>query len=168
MKEWEPVLPDERAHLRLEFVNLAEMKGPQTEAEHRQAREANYRRGYRDGVRAASDAIADLYRSGFGRPSEIENILDHWHDNDLTEWARDGWISGFRLAPGLKCDTWSRIRRRIIARDGKRCVWCSSVESLQVDHIKPVSEGGLPTADNLRTLCCECHKNKKRLELQYE
>jgi len=56
------------------------------------------------------------------------------------------------------------LRARIINRDNSRCQMCGSKVSdgvtLHVDHIVPVSRGGLTLDDNLRTLCQECNLGK--------
>jgi 5-methylcytosine-specific restriction endonuclease McrA len=55
-------------------------------------------------------------------------------------------------------------RARIINRDNSTCQMCGSKVSdgvtLHVDHIVPVSRGGLTLDDNLRTLCQECNLGK--------
>ena len=53
---------------------------------------------------------------------------------------------------------WRRRRRRILTRDGYRCVECGAYQPLEVDHID-----GDPTNDdpeNLQTLCTPCHVKK--------
>lgn len=55
-------------------------------------------------------------------------------------------------------------RERVLRRDGRKCVVCSSMEMLQVHHINPRSNGGDEQFDNLITLCKECHiKVHKRI-----
>lgn len=60
----------------------------------------------------------------------------------------------------------SKLRRHIKERDGYTCKQCgASVEQephllLEIDHIIPVSKGGLTTEDNLQTLCWRCNRSK--------
>lgn len=59
-----------------------------------------------------------------------------------------------------------KLRYQILQRDGFRCVICGrgvadGVRQLEVDHIKPVSKGGVTEPDNLRTLCWNCNQGKK-------
>lgn len=60
------------------------------------------------------------------------------------------------LTPGLRYD--------IMKRDGFRCVICGRTAEdgvkLHVDHIKPISKGGLTVPENLRTLCQDCNLGK--------
>lgn len=49
---------------------------------------------------------------------------------------------------------------RIFARDGYRCMSCSSREQLVIDHIHPVSKGGTDDEENLQTLCSPCNAEK--------
>jgi 5-methylcytosine-specific restriction endonuclease McrA len=58
---------------------------------------------------------------------------------------------------------WEETRLRILRRDHWRCVLCGN-KGNQVDHIIPVSQGGLNTDDNLRVLCYDCHKKKSAQE----
>lgn len=56
-----------------------------------------------------------------------------------------------------------RLRLRVLDRDGFRCCLCGrspAIEAgvvLHIDHVLPVSRGGLATLENLRTLCAECN-----------
>ena len=60
----------------------------------------------------------------------------------------------------------SKLRQRIKERDGFTCKNCgASVQKepnllLEIDHIIPVSKGGLTTEDNLQTLCWRCNRSK--------
>lgn len=57
------------------------------------------------------------------------------------------------------------LRYDVMKRDGFRCVLCGRDASdgvkLHVDHIIPVSKGGLSTMENLRTLCEDCNRGKR-------
>lgn len=61
-----------------------------------------------------------------------------------------------------------RLRFKIFARDGYRCVVCGRDPTdgikLQVDHIKPFSKGGTTEESNLATLCNECNAGKSNQE----
>lgn len=60
----------------------------------------------------------------------------------------------------------SKLRQKIKERDGYTCKQCgASVKKepnllLEIDHIIPVSKGGLTTEDNLQTLCWRCNRKK--------
>lgn len=60
----------------------------------------------------------------------------------------------------------SRLRETIKQRDGYKCLHCSVslVDEpnllLEIDHIIPVSRGGMSTPDNLQTLCWRCNRRK--------
>lgn len=60
----------------------------------------------------------------------------------------------------------SKLRQHIKERDGFTCQQCGiSIEQephllLEIDHIIPVSKGGLTTEDNLQTLCWKCNRSK--------
>lgn len=54
---------------------------------------------------------------------------------------------------------WRRIRRLILARD-PICRICCVVPSTEVDHIKPLRQGGTHEPANLQALCGSCHRTK--------
>jgi hypothetical protein len=50
--------------------------------------------------------------------------------------------------------------RRLITKELGKCENCNHKKSLEVHHIKKVSEGGGHIPSNLIVLCHECHKEK--------
>lgn len=50
-------------------------------------------------------------------------------------------------------------------RDGGKCVKCGSQQSLEFDHIIPVSLGGASTAHNVQLLCQPCNRSKGNREV---
>lgn len=60
---------------------------------------------------------------------------------------------------------WKGVRVQVLRRDGWRCVSCGSAGRLEVDHVKPIRDGGAPyDMSNLQALCPSCHTRKTRLE----
>lgn len=51
-------------------------------------------------------------------------------------------------------------KEEIKRRDGYRCVYCGSDDSLTIDHIRPRSKGGPTTAANCVTACRSCNLAK--------
>ena len=49
---------------------------------------------------------------------------------------------------------------QIIKRDGGKCVYCGSTESLCVDHLIPISLNGKDDYDNLACACKKCNSGK--------
>jgi len=54
----------------------------------------------------------------------------------------------------------SELRREVFERDAYRCKGCSDWHDLCIDHILPVSRGGINALENLQTLCRPCNANK--------
>lgn len=71
-----------------------------------------------------------------------------------------------KSAAGQRALMTSALRNQIKTRDNHTCRLCSvSVAAephllLEVDHILPVSRGGLSTPENLQTLCWRCNRTK--------
>lgn len=57
----------------------------------------------------------------------------------------------------------NELRQEIFERDGYTCVNCGSTEkeSLEIDHIQPISKGGKTEPGNLQTLCRNCNIRKE-------
>ena len=64
----------------------------------------------------------------------------------------------------LNAGIWSRVRRDVLTLDNWRCQVCGCYAN-QVDHIKPLHQGG-PKYDhgNLQTICKDCHLKKSLAE----
>ena len=54
------------------------------------------------------------------------------------------------------------VRKRILDKCKNRCVNCGSTETLEVDHIIPLSRGGKHNEDNFQILCKTCNLKKGR------
>ena len=51
-------------------------------------------------------------------------------------------------------------RKNVLKRDGNKCQYCGSKESLTLDHVIPKSRGGGDSWDNLITCCATCNVKK--------
>lgn len=58
----------------------------------------------------------------------------------------------------LEREAYAALHRQVLARDGWRCQRCGRSENLEVHHQLPRSRLGDDAADNLITLCSECHR----------
>jgi hypothetical protein len=71
-----------------------------------------------------------------------------------------------KSAAGQRALMTTKLRNFVKERDNHTCTYCSvslAVEPhllLEVDHIIPVSKGGLTTLDNLQALCWRCNRTK--------
>jgi HNH endonuclease len=71
-----------------------------------------------------------------------------------------------KSAAGQRALMTTKLRSSIKERDNHTCRYCSiSLRAephllLEVDHITPVSKGGMSTPENLQTLCWRCNRTK--------
>ena len=71
-----------------------------------------------------------------------------------------------KSAAGQRALMTSRLREHIKQRDHYTCRYCGASLAeephllLEIDHIVPVSKGGMTTEDNLQTLCWKCNRSK--------
>jgi 5-methylcytosine-specific restriction endonuclease McrA len=56
-------------------------------------------------------------------------------------------------------NTWMRISRRVLERDGYICAYCGEVADT-ADHVIPRSRGGGDGLDNLVAACRACNASK--------
>ena len=62
---------------------------------------------------------------------------------------------------------WNEIRKVVLRRDNYTCSYCGKKGGeLHVDHIHPVSKGGLDELNNLTTACRKCNIQKKDKTLE--
>jgi 5-methylcytosine-specific restriction endonuclease McrA len=64
----------------------------------------------------------------------------------------------------LNLDSYRKLRSHVLERDGWRCQNCGTSECLQVHHIRSRSALGDDAAENLITLCADCHHQVHRAE----
>ncbi|HBK21325.1 MAG TPA: HNH endonuclease [Planktothrix sp. UBA10369] len=77
-------------------------------------------------------------------------------------------VKNLELDPKSKKNKRSRyipasIRVSVLTRDNYKCRFCgrsSTQIQLEVDHIKPFSQGGSHEINNLQTLCIDCNRGK--------
>lgn len=66
---------------------------------------------------------------------------------------------GWHLTSVLPLYMKSKLRRVLIRKQSSCCI-CSSTIELELDHIKPIAEGGTNGLANLQVLCRTCHRRK--------
>jgi 5-methylcytosine-specific restriction endonuclease McrA len=62
----------------------------------------------------------------------------------------------------LDANSYRKLHRQMLERDGWRCQMCGGMQHLQVHHLKPRSHSGSDVEQNLITLCAECHERAHR------
>lgn len=112
------------------------------------------------------------------------NESDGWFGNDNIHISEDGvevlleqWIkrlsNGFlvpialkyledRFTDRIKPDRYIPLKTRnlVLAKFKHKCALCQNTEKLEIDHIKPISKGGMSEIKNLQVLCKPCNIKK--------
>jgi len=106
------------------------------------------------------------YISPGGNKSTQCNIkLDVRNLNHFVEYL-SGIVKFKKSAQGQRALMTSKLREKIKQRDNYTCQSCNlSVRDepnllLEIDHIIPISKGGMSSEDNLQTLCWKCNRSK--------
>lgn len=95
--------------------------------------------------------------------NEIIDVLKSIDSSKVIDgrrfYSREVWKSIERVE---RAKVSNELRQEIFERDGYTCVNCGSTEkeSLEIDHIKPISKGGKTEPGNLQTLCHDCNIRK--------
>lgn len=106
------------------------------------------------------------YVSAGGNKSTHCNIkLDVRNLNDFVEYLFE-LIKFKKSAKGQRALMTSKLREKIKQRDNYTCQNCNLSTHdepnllLEIDHIIPISKGGMSSEDNLQTLCWKCNRSK--------
>lgn len=59
------------------------------------------------------------------------------------------------------------IRQILLEHYGYECAKCHQVGDVTVDHIVPLSRGGVNDFNNFQLLCCNCNKSKDSKIIDY-
>lgn len=106
------------------------------------------------------------YVSAGGNSSQRSTVTLNTETIDALVETLSQKIRFRRSAAGQRALMTARLRESIKARDGYTCRQCFisvAIEPhllLEVDHIVPISRGGLSTVENLQTLCWRCNRTK--------
>lgn len=133
----------------------------------REACELAYRRGYQQGFEQAAHNVQTFKNGGTVRVQEVANVLMDHALGVLVDWrgeAENGdSYPGRTKPPRLWVSSWHYLKSEVYRRDGRQCQVCGDVKGpFEVDHIKPVHQGGLPTLENLRVSCRTCNRERPR------
>lgn len=106
------------------------------------------------------------YTSAGGNSGQTTRIQLNTPTLDALSETLAGKIRWAKSAAGQRALMTAKLRGEIKERDSFTCLTCGvSVAAephllLEVDHIMPVSKGGLSTQENLQTLCWKCNRTK--------
>ena len=103
--------------------------------------------------------------AGGNASTENTIVMDIPNLNAMVNYLNDG-IKRKKSAAGQRALMTSALRKHILERDNYTCRQCGISTYaephllLEVDHIIPVSKGGMTTEDNLQALCWRCNRTK--------
>lgn len=102
---------------------------------------------------------------GGNSSTECEIIMNIDNLNGFVKFLSEK-IKFKKSVAGQRALMTSSLRQKIKERDGFTCQHCGASLAqephllLEIDHIIPVSKGGLTAEDNLQTLCWRCNRSK--------
>ncbi len=112
--------------------------------------------------------------SGGNASTRCDIILDIQNLNRFIAYLSEV-VKFKKSVAGQRALMTSSLRQKIMQRDNYTCMKCGlSIREephllLEIDHIMPISMGGLTTENNLRTLCWKCNRKKgAKIEIPIE
>lgn len=103
--------------------------------------------------------------SGGNASMQCDVVMDIANLNNFVTYLSEV-VKFKKSAAGQRALMTSALRREILQRDGYTCKKCgASIQNepnllLEIDHIVPISKGGLTAKSNLQTLCWRCNRRK--------
>jgi 5-methylcytosine-specific restriction endonuclease McrA len=76
-----------------------------------------------------------------------------------TDYQRH-YMRRLRAASDVSPGEWKKLRKQVLKRDGFVCVYCEAPDSVDCDHVVPVSRGGPTILENVFTACKRCNLEK--------
>ena len=104
--------------------------------------------------RATQPYVKREYKASYYKPKYYAN-LKSWRERNREEFNRRDRIYHQRRSAWFK-EGWSFVLQRY----GARCVRCHAAE-FEIDHIRPVAQGGTNDPWNLQPLCHACNMLKR-------
>jgi len=88
-------------------------------------------------------------------------IIEQWIDKNNNGFLVPMFVKylELRFTKRFKRDRYIpvKIRKQVLEKYKHKCVSCGSEKSLEIDHIHPISKGGLTEVMNLQVLCKPCN-----------
>ena len=121
------------------------------------------------------DSLAMLAKDGFllryevdgKRYAQVVNFTKHQMPHHKEVPSEIPAPPGCAQVTRHAYDVPAKVREEVFARDGGACLKCGSLESLSLDHIKPLGSGGDNSINNLQTLCTSCNSSKGNTTKDY-
>lgn len=108
-------------------------------------------------------------------PQGWRDYLDNANRRHQERWATDPTYRAKQISisqnrKALKYQGGSFTEQEwldLCARYGDLCLCCKEQKLLTVDHVQPLSKGGLNTIDNIQPLCGSCNSRKRDRYIDY-
>jgi hypothetical protein len=100
--------------------------------------------------------IAKIYR--LNNREKIKKSLSKWASNnkDVMRLHRAKRKAVTRGATAKKI-----TKKEITRIKNSACIYCGKKENIQIEHVVPISRGGLHSIGNIASACAPCNQSKK-------
>lgn len=107
-----------------------------------------------------------LYKMGDKEPPKKETKIYGDYDDFLPEKIKKKAVK--KRIKIISKPVSESVRTIVFRRDKYTCVICGTTAGISMDHIIPVSRGGLTTIDNCQCMCRSCNGSKGNLLISNE
>ena len=115
----------------------------------------------------AKDGFLLRYEVGGKRYAQVVNFTKHQMPHHKEVPSDIPAPPGCAQVTRHSYDVPAKVREEVFARDGNACLKCGALDSLSLDHIKPLGSGGDNSTNNLQTLCTSCNSSKGNTTKDY-
>ena len=152
-------------------------------------------RGERNDAIALQRSLEQAIRQAGQSPTVSQLVMQaqrlYWLENPEAkrqhdkEWDRASWWLQYQITPDLRLYHREKSKRRK-ARDrgqtplqvpvaalrkrfnefGNCCAYCDQVGDMQIEHVEPISKGGLHDIGNIVPACPSCNYSKRTSEME--
>jgi 5-methylcytosine-specific restriction enzyme A len=82
-------------------------------------------------------------------------------------FSESNYFVGFPRINACCYNNKKEIRQEVLKIHGKKCLCCGTDKKITLDHVIPVSKGGLNEINNLQPLCKSCNSRKSTKIIDY-
>jgi len=91
----------------------------------------------------------------------VHDLIEQWIDRNNNGFLVPIFVRylELRFTKRFRRDRYisSKIRKQVLSKYKNQCAYCNSTSNLEIDHIHPISKGGLTDIINLQVLCKPCN-----------
>lgn len=86
-----------------------------------------------------------------------DKYLEFLYNEELKYYQPYTAINTAKQRLRMYANLFNRDMRKLLLNKNSSCLFCNTQEKLSIDHIIPISKGGLNIENNVQILCIRCN-----------